>query len=163
MFFNHRGRKWGRGEGSKVHVQVCVCVLSVRCVLPWSTPWATASTWQRGLSSDGTSSDTAETDSGYYGNKTIRWQMKPLYKFPLKLHPQYYFHVIHTKCTLTSNMPHKSSWIRKKFKEVKNAENRKYYCLFRGIFRTHRGIKETPKMCFWITEREKERQWFWGL
>ena len=97
--------KWERKE--IVHVQVCVqnvcicvciCIMCVCvCVLPWSTPWATASTWQRGLSSDGTSSDTAETDSGYYGNKTIKRQMKRLYKFPLKLHAQYYFHVIHTK------------------------------------------------------------------
>ena len=104
VFFSHRERKM-REEGNSPCPSVCakclyLCVYlhnECVCVLPWSTPWATASTWQRGLSSDGTSSDTAETDSGYYGNKTIKRQMKRLYKFPLKLHAQYYFHVIHTK------------------------------------------------------------------
>jgi len=72
FFFYCRGRKWEEIKSMSKCVCVCVCVCVCACVLPWSTPWATESTWQRGLSSNGTSSDTAETDSGYYGNKTIR-------------------------------------------------------------------------------------------
>lgn len=109
-----RERERAKREMESVSKYVCACVL------PWSTPWATASTWQRGLSSDGTSSDIAETDSGYYGNKSIRRQMSPLYKFPLKIYPQYYFQVIRTECTRTSNVPLKSLWIRKNFNEIRN-------------------------------------------
>lgn len=133
MFFNHRGRKW---EGKEMNSMAV-------CVLPWSTPWATASTWQRGLSSDGTSSDTAETDSGYYGNKNIRRQMNPLHKFPLKLRPQHYFDVIQTKCTQTSNMAHKYKRIRRNFSGVKNVGNVVLY--------EHKY--KNPHLCLWIVSQ----------
>ena len=55
--------------------------------------------------------------------KPLEGRWKPLYRFSLKLH------VVHTKCTQTSNMPHKSSRIRRNFSEVKNVGNAYHYCL----------------------------------
>ena len=85
-------------------VCACVCVRVCAC-LPWSTPWGTGSTWRRGLFSDGTSSDTAETDIGCYGNKHIRRQMSLLCKicYPLSM-------VSNTKRPDVHGLQHQETW-----------------------------------------------------